>query len=62
MKNQRYRNMKNRDFSAGPVVKTSSANGGGVGWIPGWGAKILHTVWPKKKTKNPQHKTEAVCM
>ena len=28
MKNQKYRNMRNRNFSAGPVVKTSPANGG----------------------------------
>jgi len=28
MKNQKYRNMQNRNFSAGPVVKTSPANGG----------------------------------
>ena len=63
MKNQKYRNMQNRNFSAGPVIKTSSANGGGVGWIPGWGAKILHAVAKKKKQpQNPQHKTEAVCM
>ena len=55
--------MQNRNFSAGPVIKTSSANGVGVGWIPGWGAKILHAVAKKKKQpQSPQHKTEAVCM
>ena len=27
------------------------ANAVGVGSIPGWGTKILHTVWPKKEIK-----------
>ena len=29
------------------MVKTSSSNAGGAGSIPGWGAKIPHTSWPK---------------
>ena len=40
----------------GPVVKTSLSNPGGVGLIPGQGAKILHASWPK----TPTHKTEAI--
>ena len=35
--------------------KTSS-NAGGVGFFPGWGAKIPHALWPK----NPKHKTDAI--
>ena len=31
----------------GPVVKTSSFNAGGVGLIPGHGAKIPHASGPK---------------
>ena len=30
------------------MVKTSASNVGGVGSIPGWGAKIPHALWPKK--------------
>ena len=33
------------------MVRTSSSNAGCVGSIPGRGAKIPHTVWPKKKKK-----------
>ena len=32
-----------RDFPSGPVVETSTFNVGGVGLIPGQGAKIPHT-------------------
>ena len=39
----------------GPVVKTLPSNAGGVGLIPGWGAKIPHALWPKKS----KHNTEA---
>ena len=35
-----------RDISGDPVV-----NAAGAGSIPGWGTKILHTVWPKKEIK-----------
>ena len=31
--------------------KTLPSTAGGVGSIPGWGAKIPHASWPKKKTK-----------
>ena len=41
--------MQFRDFPSGPVVKTSPSNAGGVGSIPGWGAKIPHTPGPKNQ-------------
>ena len=44
------------DFPGTPVVKTSSSIAGGVGLIPGWGAKIPHASWPKTK----KYKTEAI--
>ena len=60
--------IKNRDFPDGPVVKTSSpkekikkdftSQSRGVGPITGWGAKIPHVLWPKKKKKKqPNPKT-----
>ena len=36
------------DFPGGPMVKTSPSSAGGVGSIPDWRAKILHTWRPKK--------------
>ena len=58
--------IKNRDFPDGPVVKTSSPKGKikkdftsqsrGVGPITGWGAKIPHVLWPKKKKKTTKPK------
>ena len=33
------------------VVKTPASITGGTGWIPGWGAKILHAAWCSKKVK-----------
>ena len=38
-----------RDFPGGPVVKTSPSNAGGVGSIPGRGAKIPHALRPKNQ-------------
>ena len=38
-----------RHFPGGPVVKTSPFNAGGVGWIPGWRAKIPHASWPENQ-------------
>ena len=38
-----------RDFPGGLAVKTSPSNAGGVGSIPGWGAKIPHASWPKNQ-------------
>ena len=36
-----------RDFPGGWVVKTLPYKAGGVGLIPGWGAKIPFALWPK---------------
>ena len=33
------------------MVKTSPSNAGDGGSIPGWGSKIPHALWPKKKKK-----------
>ena len=38
-----------RDFHGGPVVKTSPSNAGGVGSIPGPGAKIPRALAPKNQ-------------
>ena len=38
-----------RDFLGSPVVKTLPSNAGGVGSIPGWGAKIPHASGPKNQ-------------
>ena len=51
---------KNRDFPGGPVVRTLPSNAGVAGLIPGWGTKIPHALWPKRKRKKPKHKTEKV--
>ena len=40
-----------RDFPGGPVVKISPSNTGGVGSIPGQGAKIPRASWPKSKNR-----------
>ena len=37
------------DFPGGPVVETSPSDVGGVGSIPGQGAKIPHASWPKNQ-------------
>ena len=37
------------DFPGGPLVKTSPSSAGGVGLIPGRGAKVLHALWPKNQ-------------
>ena len=44
-----------RQFPGGPVVKTSSSKAGGVGLIPGQGAKNPRASWPKKQ--NSEKKT-----
>ena len=44
-----------RDFPGGPVTKTSPSNAGGVGFVPGQGAKIPHASWAKK-TQNIKQK------
>ena len=42
----------NRGFLGGPVVKTWPSSAGGVGFIPGRGAKIPQAKNPKQKTSN----------
>ena len=49
-----------RDFSGGPVVKTSPSNARGAGLILGWGAKIPHVFWPVAKETKKKKKTEAI--
>ena len=44
-----FKNLYSRDFPGGPVVKTLPSNAGGAGSIPGQGAKIPHTLWPKNQ-------------
>ena len=45
-----------RDFPGGPVVKTLPSNAGGVGSVPGQGAKTPHVTWPKNQnTKQKQY-------
>ena len=46
-----------RDFPPGPVVKTSPSNAGGVGSIPGWGAKI---PMPQGKKQNINNRSNIV--
>ena len=41
------------------MVKTSHSYAGGVGSIPGRGAKIPHASQPKKKQSKTKHETEA---
>ena len=44
------------DFPGSPVVTTSPCSEGGAGLIPGWGAKILYTLWPKNQNIQQQQK------
>ena len=44
-------NWVGRDFPGGPVVKTLLSNAGGVGSMPGQGAKIPLASWPKKQNR-----------
>ena len=44
-------------------MKNSPSNAGGAGSIPGWGAKILHALQPKRKhthTHTHTHKTSNI--
>ena len=43
-----------QDFPGGLMVKTLPSSTGGVGLIPGWGAKIPGDSWPKNQ--NPKQK------
>ena len=47
--NSEFLTNSEKDFAGGPVVKTSPSNEGGVGSIPGLGAKIPHASWPKNQ-------------
>ena len=42
--------LRERVFPGSSEVKTSPSNTRGEGSIPGQGAKITHTLWPKKTT------------
>ena len=42
----------NWDFPGGPVVKTLPSSAGGVGLIPGQGAKIPQASWPKSNVNS----------
>ena len=37
------------DFPGGPVVETSPSSAGGVGLIPGQGARIPHSLQPRSQ-------------
>ena len=39
--------------------ETLPSNAGGVGLMPGQGAKIPHALWPKKKKRNMNEKTRS---
>ena len=43
-----------RDFSGGPVVKTSPANAGGVALILAWAAKLQPALHPKHQSIKQQ--------
>ena len=43
-KYQSIKNIGNRDFPGGPVVKNLPCEAGDAGLIPGWGTKILHPM------------------
>ena len=45
------------DFPGGPVIKTLPSNAGGVGSIPGGGAKIPHA----SRSKNQNIKQKQYC-
>ena len=47
--NLNYWNKPQGDFPGSPVVKTSPSNAGGVGSIPGQGAKIPHALQPNNQ-------------
>ena len=47
-----------RDLPASPVVKTLPSSAGGVGSIPGQGAKLTHTL--RQKQTKEQKNTEVI--
>lgn len=48
------------EFPGNPVAETlCTFTAEGLGWIPGWGTRILQAAWPKKKHPKPkQNKQE----
>ena len=44
------------DFPGGPGVKTPHFHSKEHGLTPGWGTKILHALWLKKKKKEKKAK------
>ena len=46
------KNKELRNFPGGLVGKNSPSSAGGVGSIPGWGAKIPHASQPKNQSIN----------
>ena len=51
-----FKSNRRGTFLGGPVVKTLTSSEAGMGSIPGWGAKILHALWPKnQKLKQKQY-------
>lgn len=47
---RREKEREETDFPGCPVVKTPCFHCRGAG-VPGWGTKILHTVWHSQKNK-----------
>ena len=50
-----------RDLPASPVVKTLPSSAGGVGSIPGQGAKLTHALRQKKKKKKKKTPQKWYC-
>ena len=49
-------------FPAGPVVESLPSRAGGVGSIPGQGARIPHASWPQiQNIKNKKKKKKRYC-
>ena len=44
------------DFPGGPVVKTSPSNAGDEGSIPGWGAKMPHSMQRGQEVKKKRRR------
>ena len=51
VRNKKEKECETRDFLGGPVVKTSPPMQGGVGSIPGHGARISHALGPKNQSR-----------
>ena len=44
----------------GPVAKNLPSNAGGMGSIPGLGAKIPHALWPKNQNIKKKNRSSIV--